>query len=260
MRKLNYQLIESPTPPINTKDVYWVDYNESIKGEVKDIKEYRNGEWVTVLKKSEGTTEEIKEYKERYFKYLDELSNTDLESDGSYLENLVIKFMIASVDYYFDFGNVPLFYMDCQYDGGAFNLKAESFKKSDFKELYTYNNLDSTIIDNFMPEEEIVGNNKPIEGILFLGTVHNRMIFGPTKDLVMLNTDIIRTQSVIYASPFSASLRTGYNDNIDSFIFIGTALVLTSPTTVAPIRLSPSFRDKLDISKFNENIKQLVNY
>ena len=27
MRTINKKLIESPTPPLNTKDVYWIDYN-----------------------------------------------------------------------------------------------------------------------------------------------------------------------------------------------------------------------------------------
>lgn len=55
MRKLNYQLIESATPPlIVNPNTLWVDKDEST-GEFKSIKQRRGNEWVELLASTDNT-------------------------------------------------------------------------------------------------------------------------------------------------------------------------------------------------------------
>lgn len=49
MRTINKKLIESPIPPLNTKDVYWIDLSENEKGKIVSIKEFINGKWVSAM-------------------------------------------------------------------------------------------------------------------------------------------------------------------------------------------------------------------
>ena len=55
MRKLNYQLIESVTPPlIVNPNTLWVDKDEST-GEFKSIKQRRGNEWRELLASTDNT-------------------------------------------------------------------------------------------------------------------------------------------------------------------------------------------------------------
>lgn len=48
MKLVNKKFVESKEAPNNT-NVYWIDYDESSKGKILDIKEYINGNWQSVL-------------------------------------------------------------------------------------------------------------------------------------------------------------------------------------------------------------------